>query len=356
MTRKQSLSLIDRLTRGAPFAVLLLLSFLILYQLRSVLELIAIAILLSLIFQTLLHQLEKLVKKPWLAVLILSVAIIGLTIMFPLVIVPSLLDQVGKLSSQLPQYINNLTSESHNLHEQYQLVPDISQQISKLKNFIDGVIGSLPQMLAQAFGITIEVFATVVLALYITNDPKFLINGLLRFTPRRHHQRTKRILKNITSGLQGWMTGTLWAMLFLGVGTVIGLWILGIPLALSFGIIAGLLEVIPYIGSFAGGFLPALVALTISPVKLILVIVLFLILNQIDAHVIQPLVMGHQVNLHPIAVIMAILIMGELLGIIGVIFAIPAAVIIMKLLDEFTSQSNSPKPSLSKPPPSSVKK
>ncbi|WP_319419665.1 AI-2E family transporter [Pleurocapsa sp. FMAR1] len=160
MTRKQSLSFADRLTQGAPLAVLLLLSLLILYQLRSVLELIAIAILLSLIFQTLLHQLEKLVKKPWLAVLILSVGILGLTVMFPLVIVPSLLDQMGKLSSQLPQYISNLTSESRNLHEQYQLVLDLSQEISKLNNFIDGVIGSLPQMLAQAFGITIEVFAT----------------------------------------------------------------------------------------------------------------------------------------------------------------------------------------------------
>ena len=348
MTRKSSFA--DRLTEGAPLAVFLVLSLLILYQLRSVLVLIAIAILLSLIFQTLLHQIEKVVEKPWLAVIILSVGILALTVAIPLIILPGLSDQVGKLSSALPQYVSDLTSKSKDLHEQYEFVPDLSQEIGKLNDFLRRAIESLPMVLTQALGITIEAFATVVLALYITSDPEFLTNGLFRFIPRRHHRRTKRILKNTRSGIQGWMAGTLWAMLFLGVGTVIGLWILGIPLALSFGIIAGLLEVIPYVGSFAGGFLPALVALTISPTKLILVIVLFLILNQVDAHLIQPMVMGKQVNIHPIGVIVAILIMGNLLGIIGVICAVPAAVIVKTLIDEFTSKSNSnsDKPALSK--------
>ena len=213
MTRRPSLSFADRLTQGAPFAVLLLLSLLILYQLRLVLKIIAIAILLSLIFQILLHQIEKFVKQPWLAVLILSVGIIGLTIMFPLIIAPGLLNQMGKLFSALPQYINNLTSKSQDLHEQYQFVPDLSQEISKLNDFLRGAIESLPQILSQVLGITIEALATVVLALYITNDPQFLTNGLLRFTPRRHHQRTKRMLKKIRRKLQGWMTGTLWAIM-----------------------------------------------------------------------------------------------------------------------------------------------
>lgn len=350
MTQKSSLA--DRLAHGAPLAVLLVLSLLILYQIRSVLVLIAIAILLSLIFQTLLHRIEKVVKKPWVAVLILSVGILALTVTIPLIIIPGLSDQVGKLSSALPQYVSDLTSKSQDLHEKYEFIPDLSQEIGRLNDFLRSAIESLPSILTQALGFTIEAFATVVLALYITSDPEFLTDGLFRFIPRRHHQRTKRILKNTTSGIQGWMVGTLWAMLFLGVGTVIGLWILGIPLALSFGIIAGLLEIIPYVGSFAGGFLPALVALTISPTKLILVIVLFIILNQVDAHLIQPMVMGKQVNIHPIGVIVAILIMGKLLGIIGVICAVPAAVIVKTLIDEFTSKSksNSDKPTLSKFP------
>ena len=69
--------------------------------------------------------------------------------------------------------------------------------------------------------------------------------------------------------------------------------------------------------------------------------VLFLLLNQIDAHIFQPIVVGQQVNLHPVAVIIAVLIMGELLGLLGVIFAIPAAVVVTTLMDEFTFKPNS---------------
>ena len=69
-------------------------------------------------------------------------------------------------------------------------------------------------------------------------------------------------------------------------------------------------------------------------------LVLFLVLNQIDAHVFQPIVVGKQVNLHPIAVILAVLIMGELFGLIGVIFAIPVAVVVTTLLDELTASNS----------------
>ncbi len=342
MNQKRPPSLVDKLTQGAPLAVLLVLSLLILYQLRSVLELIAIAILLSLILQTLLHQLEKLIKLRWLAVLVLVIVILGLTILLPIVILPDILNEFQKLTSKLPEYLSSLTKESQNLHARYSFIPDISQEITKLNNFLYGLLKSFPVLLEKAFGITIEAFAIVILALYITYDSGFFTEGLLRLTPRRHHQQLRHILKTMRLRLQGWMSGTFLAMLFLGVGVGIGLWLLGIPLSFPFAIIAALFEVIPIIGSFVGGFLPALVALTISPLKLILVLVLFLLLNQIDTHIFQPIVVGQQVNLHPITVIIAVLVMSELLGIIGLIFAIPAAVVITTLFAEFTA-----KPSLS---------
>ena len=335
-------SLVDRLTQGAPLAVLMVLSLLILYQLRSILTLVAIAILLSLVLQTLLSQLKKLFKRRWLAVLVLAIGIIGLTVLLPIVIVPDLLDEFQRLSSNLPEYLDSLTSQSKNLHQQYNFIPDISQEISKLNDFLYGVLRSFPLLLERAFGITLEAFATVILALYITYDPDFLTGGLLRLTPRRHHRQIKHLFKAIRLRLQGWMTGTLLAMLFLGVGVGIGLWILRIPLPLPFALIAGLFEVIPIIGSFVGGFLPALVALTISPLRLVLVLVLFLLLNQVDTHIFQPIVMGQQVDLHPIAVIVAVLTMGELLGLIGVIFAIPAA-------DEFTAKLSMPESTVDEP-------
>ena len=346
MTPKRSPTLGEKLTQGAPLAVLLVLSLLIIYQLRSVLILIAIAILLSLILQTLLERLEKSIKQRWLAVLVLVICILGLSVLLPIVILPDLLNEFQKLSANLPDYLSNLTQESENLHQRYSFIPDISQEISKLNNFLYGLLKSFPRVLERVFGITLEAFAIVILALYITYDPGFFTGGILRLTPRRHHRQVRHLFQTMKLRLQGWMTGTLLAMLFLGIGVGIGLWIMGIPLALPFAVIAGLFEVIPIVGSFVGGFLPALVALTISPLKLVFVLVLFLLLNQIDTHIFQPIVVGQQVNLHPVAVIIAVLIMGELLGLIGVIFAIPIAVVVTTLFDEFTAKPSSDEPIL----------
>lgn len=341
MSQKRSPTLGNKLTEGAPLAVLLVLSLLIVYRLRSVLVLVAIAILVSLILQTLLSRLEKILRQRWLGVLALAIGIVGLTILLPVVVLPDLLDEFQKLSTKLPEYLSSLTQQSQSLHGKYSFIPDVSQEIAKLNDFLYGLLKSLPLLLERAFGITIEIFAIAILALYITYDPSFLTNGLLRLTPRRHHQRVRHLLQNIKLRLQGWMSGALLAMLFLGIGVGIGLWLLGIPLSLPLAIIAGIFEVIPIIGSFIGGFLPALVALTISPLKLVLVLALFLILNQIDTHIFQPIVVGQQVNLHPIAVILAVLIMGELFGLIGVVFAIPAAVVVTTLFDELTTDFNS---------------
>ena len=328
-------SLGSQLTRGAPLAVMLAAVLYILYELLPVLKLIAVAVLLAVVLRTLLRWLKKLVKAPWLAALILVGLIVGFGVFLVAVIFPSLVDETQQLLVALPSYLNALTALSIRLHSSFSFVPDLSQGLTQFRNFADQLLGSFPLLLRQTFGATIELVATLILALYMAYDPSTLINGVLRLVPRRYHRRFNRLLKATGVRLRGWIFGTGIAMLFLGVGATIGLWALGVPLALSFGVIAGLLEVVPYFGSIAGTFLPALVALTLSPFKFVSVLILFLVLNQIDAHIVQPLVMGKQVDLHPVVVILTFLVMGKLLGFIGILLAVPAAAVFVTLIDEF---------------------
>ncbi|MBW4520125.1 MAG: AI-2E family transporter [Scytolyngbya sp. HA4215-MV1] len=332
---KDKSSLWHHLTHGAPLAVMLAMILYILYQLLPVLKLIAVAILLAVILRTLLRWLQKLVKQRWIAVLILVGLIGGFGVFMITFIFPNLLQETQQLLVAFPGYLNSLINLSVRLHSRFSFVPDLSQGLAQFRNFTDQFLLSFPLLIRQTFGATIELVAMVILALYMAYDPASLISGIFRLVPRRHHQRFNRLLKATGVRLRGWIFGTGIAMLFLGVGTTIGLWALGIPLALSFGVIAGLLEVIPYFGSIAGTFLPAIVALTLSPLKFLLVLVLFLILNQIDAHLVQPLVMGQQVNLHPVVVLLTFLVMGKLLGFIGLLLAVPAAAVLVTLTDEF---------------------
>ena len=335
-------SLWERLTQGAPLAVLLAVVLYILYQLLPVLKLVAVAVLLAVILRTLLKWIQKIVKLRWLAVLVLTGTVGGFVFFLATFVLPSLVQETQQLLTTFPTYLNALITLSIQLHERFRFVPDLSQGLAQFRNVAEQVLGMFPLFLKQILGATVESFATFILALYMAHDPATLIGGVFRLVPSRHHQRLNRLMKTTGIRLRGWILGTGIAILFLGVGTLVGLWALGIPLALSFGVIAALLEVIPYFGSVAGGFLPAMIALTLSPWKFLFVVLLFLVLNQLDAHLVQPLVMGKQVDLHPVVVILVFLMMGKLFGILGVILAVPAAAVLVTLVDEFIPKNSLP--------------
>lgn len=325
-----------KLTHGAPLAVLVAAALYILYSLLPVLELVALAALVALIFRTVLQWLQKFVKVTWLAVLILVGIVVAFILFLILVVVPGLFQEAQTLSLALPDYLNSLIRLSRRLHNNASFVPDLSQGLEQLKSVLNRILSFLPALLRNTIDASIETVATLILALYMAYNPNSLIQGMLRLAPRQEHWRIKKLLQSIQVRLEGWIFGTGLGMLIIGGGATIGLWILGIPLALSFGILAGVLEVIPYFGSIVGTLLPALVALTISPVKALLVVVFFLILNQVDVHLIQPVVMGQRVHLHPVVVILAFLSLGKLLGFVGLIIAVPAAAVLVTLVDELT--------------------
>jgi predicted PurR-regulated permease PerM len=175
-------------------------------------------------------------------------------------------------------------------------------------------------------------------------NPDPLVSAALLLVPSVKRGQLRRFLETLEARLRGWIVGTAIVSLFIGVGAGLSLWIIGAPLPITFGLIAGLLNAIPYLGSTGGTLLPALVALTISPFKAFLVVVLFVILNQIEGHILQPLVMGREVRLHPAMVIVSFLLFGTLLGFVGVLLAVPAAVVVATLTDALANEPSSEEP------------
>jgi len=339
----------NQITRGAPLALILAAIAYIIYRLLLVVEILAIAALLALALRTSLQWLQKVVKIRWLAVLILIGLIVGFVAFVVLFVIPNFITETQILIAQLPDYLNSLKGFATSLHARYAFVPDVSQALVQLRGFLVGLFDSFPLLLKNTFGGTVELVGTVILALYMAYDPTSVIRGVMRLIPRRHHERFKRLLESAEVRLEGWLFGTGVAMLIIGVGAALGLWFLGVPLPVSFGVFAGFFEVIPYFGSIVGTVLPALVALTISPIKAVFVLVLFLVLNQLDAHLIQPIVMGKRVDISPVMVIVSFLVMGELLGFFGVLLAVPGAAVFVTIIEEFTPREraeNEPPPKL----------
>jgi predicted PurR-regulated permease PerM len=329
---------------GAPVAVLLAAGLLIAYELLNDLVLVAIAAVIAIALRLIVDAVKRLGAPTWIAP-IATLLMIGASGAFLFLVVwPRLFEQADALASSVPGYLEELSSLSAQLpFGLASLVPELFQGPGglgeSLTNLISSQVSSLPQLLSSLSDVTVRTIIVVVVALYMAYDPGSIISGFLRLIPDSRREDARELMQNLAERLHGWVVGTGLAMIIVGTGAGVGLWLIGVPMALSFGILAGLLEIIPYFGPLAGALLPTLVALVISPVKALLVVGLFVVLHLVDANLIQPQILGRHTRLHPVVVIVSFLFLGDLLGFAGFILAIPGAAFLATLIDEIISKS-----------------
>ncbi len=328
--RREEKTFYGRLGQGAPLAVFVAAGLLVAYHLLPVLKVVAVAMLVAVVLRSITQGLERLKLPPWTTPFALLGVVGAFGVFVWLVIVPNLVQEGRVLTANFPQYVDSLTDLVRNLP----YGPDLSQIGDRLKDALSQLSGSLSSVAMKFFSLAGAAVAGLFLAVYMSVDPGPLIRGILRLAPPGKRARVRKFLRTFEVRLRGWIIGQAIVALFVGIGGGVGLWILGVPLYISFGLIAGVLNVVPYLGSIVGAMLPALLALTISPIKAVLVIVLFVALNQVEGYILQPMVMGREVSLHPAMIIVSFLIFGALLGFVGVLLAVPAAVLCATLLDE----------------------
>ncbi|MCA9876370.1 MAG: AI-2E family transporter [Thermomicrobiales bacterium] len=179
------------------------------------------------------------------------------------------------------------------------------------------------------------VFVTLVLAFFLCVEPEVLLGGAQRWIPAKHQDRVWRIARNIHESIGAWARGQLAIALIFGALMGLGLKLIGVPYALSLGVIAGILEVVPYVGGFITVVLAVLSAATVGLPQVIAVLVLYVVLVNLESHVLAPLLYGKALGLPPVAILLALLAGVELLGLLGALLAIPLTVIIWAIAEEF---------------------
>lgn len=333
--RRDEARLSERLTCGAPLAVILVGIALIAYRLLPVLEVVALAMLLALVFRTVVNGLKRIGLPDWLAVVALIAGILAFLALAWFVIIPRLMREARVLISQGPGSLNALSSFLDGLP----FFPNPDNLLQRLESSVNGLLGSLPQLAFTVLSVAGAILTVLLLSVYLAASPSTYIFGGLRLVPLERRDAVREFIQRLGERMRGWVFGTVLVASFVGTGGGVGLWLLSVPLPLTFGIIAGLLNVIPFAGSVVGGALPALLALTISPVKALLVLVLFTILNQIEGNILQPLIMGNEIEVPVALILVSFLALGLLLGpTIGAILAVPTIVLISVLVDELTEK------------------
>jgi predicted PurR-regulated permease PerM len=164
------------------------------------------------------------------------------------------------------------------------------------------------------------------------------VEGFVALFPAGWRQRTREVLFEMYHTVQRWFLGQLTAMTFIAVFWAISLSIIGVPFALLIGIFSGLISFIPYLGATISVVIPILLALISDPFTVVWVILAFVIIQQIEGNILQPIVMSRAVDLHPALVVFAILIMGTLFGLVGVFLAVPLVAALQVLVRELWVQ------------------
>ncbi len=174
----------------------------------------------------------------------------------------------------------------------------------------------------------------IVLALYLAASPGLYYQGLLRMFSAKARPGVDVALAAAGQGLERWLLGQLFSMLVIGTLTTIGLYLLGMRLALSLGLIAALFAFVPFVGPIASGLLAVVLAFTQGPEQALYVGLLCLVIQQIEGFILSPLIQRWTVALPPALGLLSVIIFGLLFGLMGVLFATPLMVVVMVLVQK----------------------
>jgi predicted PurR-regulated permease PerM len=180
-------------------------------------------------------------------------------------------------------------------------------------------------------GILIDVFSVFVMSIYLGLQPGVYREWLIALFPPRHRDLVRDILRDIADSLRAYIVGQLTTMTVLAILTAFFLWLLNVPYWLTFGVFTGMVAIVPFFGSLLSTTLPAAFVLT-GPnggTRALLVLGVGVVVHLIEGNLVSPLVMSKQVELPPVLTIMAVLVVGSLLGPLGLVVALPTLAMIM---------------------------
>ena len=301
----------------------------ILWISRHILAWIFIALFLALALNPAVDRLERRVKRRGVATGIVFIAALIAIALIGLLFIPILVDQVNNFAQKVPDYLDDLTKGRGRLgflQEKYHLV-------DKARNALDEggasrLFGLSGTALAVAKGIVTAVVAALTIAFLtffmLLEGPKWVDRFLSLLKPASR-TRWQGVGHDIYRTVGGYVTGNLLISLIAGTLTAVVLRIMGVPYAIALGLIVAILDLIPLAGATIAAIIVGAIAFIHSVLAGIVVVVFFIVYQQLENHVLQPVVYGRTVQLSPLAVLISVLIGAELAGVLGALAAIPVA-------------------------------
>lgn len=313
-----------------------------LYLVRDVVALFFLSVILTATLDPAIDWMSKRKISRSFGVILIYAALflfIGLFVSFA---TPPLFSQFKSFAQNIPAYSESFANTFAGI-EKYAMSYGISFDSH---TFLQNITGNLFQSSSQFFGATVGVFTffislLVILALtfYMSVKEDGMNKFLVSITPEVHHGYVISVANRIKAKIGKWLGGQILLMLIIFVLDFIVLSVFNIPYALALALLAGLLEIVPYLGPIISASLASLVGFFISPVTGLIVLGLLTVIQQIESHIIVPQIMKKAVGLNPVVVILALLIGAKLGGTLGAILSVPIATSIGVIIGDLVEKN-----------------
>ena len=252
------------------------------------------------------------------------------------ILLPPVVEQTRALIVVMPQYIETWETGIDHFVARFPAMKDVWKpgEHPLVTAVYDQVASQAQNLAPRVFGlvhIMIDCFAVGVMAIYLALQPGVYREWLIALFPPIHRDLVRDVLRDLADGLRAYIVGQLLTMTMLAAFTAGGLYLLNVPYWLTFGIFTGLVAVVPFFGTLLSTTLPALFVLG-GPgggTRAIYVLLLGVVIHLIEGNLVSPLVMSKKIDMPPVLTITSVLIVGQLLGPLGLVVALPILVTVM---------------------------
>jgi len=291
------------------------------WQLRAVLVMLFGAVVVATIFRSLADPICRWSRLPSGVSVAISVAIVfGVLVGLVAIFGTQLAGQVTLLATSLPDAWKSLQAQLGGSGVLHQVLESARQStsgtIANFGGFIMSVGSAVADTLVVIFG-----------GIFLAAQPRFYKSGAIKLVPPAKRELMAEAMDHSERALRLWLKGQLIAMVAVGMLTGIGLWMLGMGSALALGLLAGLLEFIPFVGPIVSAVPAVIIALSVNPELALWVVLLYTAVQQFESYLLQPLVQQYAVDLPGVVLIFSLIAFGMLFGAIGILFAAPMAVV-----------------------------
>lgn len=316
----------NKIFRYSILGVVMLATFSFFYLIREVVyTFMAGALLAYLLYRPVCFLERKGVQRIW-GIVIIYLLAAGLFVTLMWFAIPRLVKELGEAATMLPAYteqFQDFSSRINNLHLPGKLDLMVQENTVKIENYIYAGLKSFVSGIYKFFSKALIIVFAPILAFYIIKDWEKIKAAFFKILPPTGKRDLNMLGAKIDDVLIEYLKGHLFVSTLVGILTGLAATIIGVDFALVIGIISGISNLVPYFGPILGGIPAIILALTQSWQDGLYMTVAIIVIQQVESNLITPKIIGDKLGMHPLTIVFALLVGGELLGILGMLIAVP---------------------------------